>query len=223
MAPAEIGGGNAFTPLWVGSLLSLPVLDGDTIGRAFPELQMSSCTLHDIAPSPAYIADALGNVVRLDVLDSLTIERFARALAVEMGARAFVAMYPMNQKQAQRAIIPKTYSLAIDLGKKKEIIPLYSGVVTDVDHKIEGGFLKGRAQIGEVTLIYQNEYLIAKREDKVIASTPDILMLVEQGTLEPVASSTLRYGLRVHLIQMDAPPIWKTEAGLKLVGKERFL
>ena len=42
---AEIGGANAFTPLLAAAKTGLPILDADMIGRAFPELQMSSCFL----------------------------------------------------------------------------------------------------------------------------------------------------------------------------------
>lgn len=37
----EVGGGNGIEPLSVGSRLGLPVVDGDLMGRAFPELQVS--------------------------------------------------------------------------------------------------------------------------------------------------------------------------------------
>lgn len=36
----EVGGGNGIEPLVVGSRLGVPVVDGDLMGRAFPELQV---------------------------------------------------------------------------------------------------------------------------------------------------------------------------------------
>ena len=36
----EVGGGNGLEPLMVASKLGLPVVDGDLMGRAFPELQV---------------------------------------------------------------------------------------------------------------------------------------------------------------------------------------
>ncbi|MEO8396332.1 MAG: DUF917 family protein, partial [Chloroflexota bacterium] len=38
----EIGGSNALIPLVAGLQLGLPVVDGDGMGRAFPELQMDN-------------------------------------------------------------------------------------------------------------------------------------------------------------------------------------
>ena len=39
---AEVGGVNSITPLVAGALTGRPVLDADGMGRAFPELQMST-------------------------------------------------------------------------------------------------------------------------------------------------------------------------------------
>ena len=36
----EVGGGNGLEPLVVASRLGLPAVDGDLMGRAFPELQV---------------------------------------------------------------------------------------------------------------------------------------------------------------------------------------
>jgi DUF917 family protein len=38
----EVGGGNGVEPLACGARLGLPVVDGDLMGRAFPELQASA-------------------------------------------------------------------------------------------------------------------------------------------------------------------------------------
>ena len=39
---AEIGGANSIAPLVAGALTGKPVIDADAMGRAFPELQMST-------------------------------------------------------------------------------------------------------------------------------------------------------------------------------------
>src|SRR4029077_15016831 len=38
----EIGGGNGIQPLMAAAHLGLPVVDGDLMGRAYPEAQMTS-------------------------------------------------------------------------------------------------------------------------------------------------------------------------------------
>ena len=49
----EIGGGNAIQPFMAAALLGLPVVDADTMGRAFPEAQMTSFAIHDLPHVPA--------------------------------------------------------------------------------------------------------------------------------------------------------------------------
>ena len=41
---AEIGGGNGLEPLAMAARISLPVVDADYMGRAFPELQVGSAS-----------------------------------------------------------------------------------------------------------------------------------------------------------------------------------
>lgn len=60
---AEVGGGNALEPLAVGLEQGLPVVDADLMGRAFPELQMSTAAIAGVSLTPAAIADDKGNVL----------------------------------------------------------------------------------------------------------------------------------------------------------------
>jgi DUF917 family protein len=203
--------------------MGLKVLDADTIGRAYPELQMSVCTLHHISPSPAYLADALGNMVTIQAQDSHAVERIARNVTVAMGARGLVALYFMTGKVAKQVLIPGSISHAIELGKRKNFKPLVSGMIIDVDQRIEKGFLKGKVVLhGGIEILFQNEYLIAKSGGKLLAATPDIIMLLEQESGHPITSVSLKYGMRVDLITLPSPDIWKTPAGLSLVGPQQF-
>jgi hypothetical protein len=60
---AEVGGGNALEPLAVGMEQGLPVVDADLMGRAFPELQMSTAAIAGVSLTPAAVADDKGNVL----------------------------------------------------------------------------------------------------------------------------------------------------------------
>jgi DUF917 family protein len=63
---AEIGGANSMEPLIVAAQTGLPVLDGDGMGRAFPELQMSTFMIYGRRWAPATLCDAHGQLVVLD-------------------------------------------------------------------------------------------------------------------------------------------------------------
>ena len=52
IACAEVGGVNSTIPIVAAAALGLPLVDGDGMGRAFPELQMVLPTLAGVAATP---------------------------------------------------------------------------------------------------------------------------------------------------------------------------
>ena len=50
--------------------MDLPVVDGDGMGRAFPELQMDTFAIGGLSMSPMALADCHGNVVIFHHVDS---------------------------------------------------------------------------------------------------------------------------------------------------------
>ena len=96
----------------------LPVLDGDGMGRAFPEVQMSTFFIYGLDPSPGAIADDKGNVVVFKtVVDMYWLERFARHIAVDMGAGAGFATTPMLGPYVKKVAVPGTLTQALEVGR----------------------------------------------------------------------------------------------------------
>jgi DUF917 family protein len=161
-----------------------------------------------------------------------------------MGSIAAFGFFPLTAAEVERCTFPKSISKALSLGKavrearEKGTDPIEavlnlckgikigSGKIVDIDRVIDRGFLRGVVKIQnkneKMELGFKNEYLIAKRDEKIIATTPDILMLLEQQTGAPIDSTKLQYGLKVHLIALPAPALWTTPAGLQLVGPRHF-
>ena len=234
----EIGGSNGLVPIAVASRKSIPVIDGDTLGRAFPELHMSSCSLFQISCSPCFIADSLGNVHVLHAQDAHDMEKKGRAECVKMGSSAAVSLYIMTAKQAKQALITKTVSQAKVLGqlvqeKAKEGLSsehglkfCYTGMITDIESRNERGFLEGKITIegalGSIEVLFQNEYLFVRSVSGTLCSTPDIICLFEEEHFTPLCIEKLRYGMYVDVATLPSPALWKTEAGLDLVGPKAF-
>src|ERR1700722_15820 len=94
---AEIGGSNSIEPMLTAAKAGVPVVDGDGMGRAFPEVQMSTFFIYGLHPAPGAIADDKGNVVVFQkIVDMYWLERVARHIAVDMGAGAGFATPPMT-------------------------------------------------------------------------------------------------------------------------------
>lgn len=245
----EAGGLNSTIPIAVAAATKLPIVDGDGMGRAFPELQMVSMTMGGISACPMAMADEKGNSIVLNTVDNLSTEKFARVITVEMGGAGLIALYPMTGAEAKRSILRGSLSLINSIGEiihseqaanrnpaerlARDLngIRLFEGRVLDVDRRTEGGFARGTCTIdglgnysgNQIKLGFQNEFLIAQTEDDVPrAITPDLICLLDLETGQPITTEQIRYGFRVIVFGLPCDPQWRSEHGLELVGPRYF-
>ncbi len=244
----EIGGANAMQPVIAGLLAGVPTVDSDGMGRAFPELQMSAYLFGtDVAVTPLALTDTGENsVVVTRAISPKWAERMARQVAVSMGARAGLAGYVMSGAQLKHSGVHYTLSLAHQIGQEvlraqadsqdvPEVVAavlegrvLFRGKVVDVDRRMAGGFARGTVKIESfsggdtVQIEFQNEFLIARLNGEIVATTPDLICIVTDEGGEPVSTEILRYGIRVAILTVPAPRVLKTEAALKVVGPRAF-
>jgi DUF917 family protein len=248
--PGEIGGSNAMRPMIVAAQLGIPVVDGDGMGRAFPELQMDTFSIYGVAPTPGTLADPHGHEVIFDrIVDPVTLERFARAVTIQMGGAAGYAFPPMTAAQVRRTAIPGTVSLAMAIGEaviaarashRNPIdaalavaggARLFHGRVADVERRLVGGFARGALQIEgsgpdagrSARIDFQNENLIARTDDgATLAVVPDLICLVDEETAEPITTEIVRFGLRVVVLGIPAPAMLKSAEAMAVIGPAAF-
>lgn len=248
--PGEIGGSNSMRPMIVAAQTGLPVIDGDGMGRAFPELQMDTFSIYGVAPTPGTLADPRGHEVIFDrISDPVTLERYARAVTIQMGGAAGYAFPPMTAEEVRRTAIPGTVSLAIEIGRavlaaRAALVNpvdaalsvaggqrLFHGKIVDVERRLLGGFARGVLQLegsgsdaGRALRIdFQNENLIARTDDgEILAVVPDLICLVDEDSAEPITTEIVRYGLRVVVLGIPAPEMLKTPEALPVIGPEAF-
>lgn len=248
VAIGEIGGANALVPLVAGLKLDLPVIDGDGMGRAFPELQMDPFSIGGVPPAPFAVSDVHGNCVVFDRIDTpLRAEAFARQLTIEMGGSSMLVMPVMSGRQAKRHMIRGTLSLARDLGRcvlearRDNTEPagrvaaaaggrvLLRGKIIGLHRRTVEGFAQGRLKIAAfrdaedcLEIEFRNENLVARRRGRVVCSVPDLITILSLEDGEPIGTEMLRWGLRVAVIAMPAPKELKTPAALEVVGPGAF-
>ncbi len=114
---AEIGGLNALLPLVLGARCGLPIVDGDGMGRAFPQLQMITYNIFGVPASPMIMADEYSNTVLIESTQALEVERLGRNMVVAMGGSTNICLYPMHGRDAKRSMVRGTLSLALGLGR----------------------------------------------------------------------------------------------------------
>ncbi len=244
----EIGGGNALGPMITALQGGKPVVDGDGMGRAFPELDMDTFMIYGAAPAPFTLADAHGNVVIFERIGSAKqAEEFARSLTIEMGGSAGLVMPVMTGAQLKATIIRDTLSLAKRIGetvldcRARNTEPaaavaelcngkvLFSGKIIDVERRTVQGFARGKLVISafdrydyQLEIDFQNENLIARSNGEVLCAVPDLITLVTLDEGEPIGTESLRYGLRVAVLALPAPKELKTAEALAVVGPRAF-
>lgn len=249
VAAMEIGGENSMTALSIAAELDVPVVDGDGMGRAFPELQMVTFFMYGGRPWPAAVADDKGNTVVIHhVRDARSLERIARAITIEMGGSAGLAMAPMSGVECRRSIVPGTLSLTRRIGRavldaraaKRSTTEallsvtggsrLFRGKVVDVERRLAGGFVVGHLDLegfdedagARARIDFQNENLIIWKDGVAIACVPDLITLLTADEGEPVTTELVRYGIRADVVGIPCHPRLATETALQFVGPRAF-
>ncbi|MFT4040006.1 MAG: DUF917 domain-containing protein [Thermomicrobiales bacterium] len=245
---SEIGGINSVLPFAVGRELGVPVIDGDTMGRAYPEIQLVTLTLYGHSAAPVAVADEHGNVVIVDSVDNTWAEKLARPAAVEMGAIAGGFGYPVTVADLKEAAILGSVSWAERIGAAIRLAQgahtdpvqavldstggfrLFSGRIIDVARKTQKGWALGETTVSgvdayagrEMTVRFQNEHLVAIENGEIVASVPDLIAILDTERGDPITTENLRYGFRVTIIGIPCDPKWRTPEGIALGGPRHF-
>ncbi|GAB6101428.1 DUF917 domain-containing protein [Thermococcus atlanticus] len=246
--PIEAGGLNSTIPLAVGARTGIPVVDADGMGRAFPELQMTTFHLYGVPATPMALADERDNVVLLRAANNYWAEWLARTITIKFGGTAWIALYAMTGKQLKEAAIPGTLTLAQKLGEairesketKEDPVDaildvsggfrIFEGKIIDVSRRTTGGFARGEAVFegldeykGHTLKIqFQNENLVAILDGRIVASVPDLITVLDLTTGRPITTESLRYGYRGVVIGIPCSEKWRTAKGLEVAGPRYF-
>lgn len=246
---AEIGGGNALEPIITAAIAGLPVVDGDGMGRAFPEMQMTTFSIYGHPSTPAAVADERGNVVLFaHTVSEVWFERLARTAVVAMGGTAIGAEAPMTGAYVKRAAVPGTVTQAIRLGNlvleanRQRVNPipficvaergvhLIDAKIVDLKRHLRGGFSVGEVVLegidafvgSRAQIVFQNEFLCFERGGRVEVSVPDLIVILDADTGHAITTEILRYGQRVAVLGLPSHPLLRTPEALRVVGPAAF-
>ena len=248
--PIEAGGVNSMLPIAACARLGLPLVDCDGMGRAFPELQMVTFTIGGMSATPMALTDEKGNSVILETITNKWTEELARAVTMSCGGSVSVSLYPMTGAQMKAYSVKNIVTRSQKLGEAirtvkncaDDVTPeehflqfsegykLFKGKIADVLRETRGAFNFGKVMlegIGECKghqayVEFQNENLTATVDGEILATTPDLICLVDTETFTPVTTDALKYGKRVLVIGLKCFEMWRTPAGIDLVGPRYF-
>jgi DUF917 family protein len=222
------------------------VIDADAMGRAYPEAQMTTFAVGDLAPAPLTSVDPRGNEVVVTRAASWKwMERTSRKVCTEFGSVASTCKAPRRGHEVKRWGIPGTTSKAIRLGEavmaanRRHDDPieailqaergkrLFAGKVVEVERRTTEGFLRGSTVIQgdgnvQIRINFQNEWVVVWRDGTALASTPELICVLDSDSGEAIGTEMVRYGQRVTVVVLPSPEIFLTPRGLDHVGPRAF-
>lgn len=132
-----------------------------------------------------------------------------------------------NRGQAEGLLAPLQAIFASSIYGQCHMI--YQGKVTDKATRIIGGYDIGEATIepfdniaAPLKVSIKNEYLLVSQGDRVIATVPDLIVIVDYETGTPINAERLRYGHRVAVFAVGCPAFYRTAEALKVVAPRCF-
>jgi hypothetical protein len=245
---SELGGGNTAAALHVASQLSIPLIDGDLLGRAGPELHQSTAHIFDASMAPSAVVSETGNSVFIEGYAHIDdYEALARYVAILSGGHAAVIDTPLTKTKALQLVIKGTISKSIAIGRavrdanRDGTDPveasrrtsggwlIFRGAVEKYEWKNERGFLFGEVSLNgrekwngrKLCSWIKNEHILAKLDDEPIVMPPDLIIFLDKNGFG-ITNDKLKPGLEVSVIAAKAPDVWRTAKGLAFFGPKHF-
>lgn len=229
LVPFELGGGNTPVILSAGARLGIPMIDGDALGRAAPETQMTSFIGHGVKLTPMPLVGSQGTVVIVKESDDIFFpDEVGRFFVSTKRGLIANSHYPMSGADLKRTVIPNTITKAIELGRFVASLsgepedrltnlseylagfPLLWGKVTVINGENRGGFYFAHVRIKgldgfkghTVDLTIKNEVMCARLDSQLAVIFPDLVLLMDSYTNEGIMTPELKEGKELFVIAL---------------------
>jgi hypothetical protein len=246
----EVGGLNGVMALAVGADLGMSTVDADLSGRGLPRLDQLSVAAVGRGLAPAALAEPSGQVLVLADGSAADVERAARSFVASAGGWAVLALAPIPAGELAGCALPGTVTAALELGRRAlsvgpepdalALAAATGGRILALGRAVEvsrragpaaygrTGFGRGSATVVDhashalLRLEMENEYLLALRDGVVLATTPDVLAVLDRRTGVPVPCDAVRRGMEVAVLQLPAPRFWLDPGLLPVVRPSAY-
>lgn len=249
--PSETGGGNGVMPMFLNAAEGKPSVDGDTCGRAKPEIGISLTHVAGIPMAPIAMVTPFDEVVIVkSAIDDYRGEDITRHVAVASGGGVTAARSSGTVKQFKNGIAPKQVSRCIKIGaairkaresggdpreafvKASGAVKLFEGKVSAYEAEGRGGFNWGNWYISgknefkgqKLRVWYKNENLLSWLDEKPYVRSPDLICIVDSKTCEGLSNfmGTQHEGKDITVYGAKAIDRWRTPKGIDVFGPRHF-
>ncbi|GAA3034350.1 DUF917 domain-containing protein [Actinokineospora globicatena] len=239
VAGYEGAGANAFAGILVAAETGTPLLDVSGMGRALPRLDQTTYTAAGLSMSPFALIDTSGTLVRIDTDTPSEAERLLRANTALLGGWAGFAGYRLPIARVRQHGVAGTLRAATDLGTALLEVDSTAKSVTGARHLASGRVIEVEWRHGSsfgagsltlrtaddqrvLRIEMQSEFLVVIDDGIPVATTPDIICLLDQRSLRPIQAERVSVGSEVHVLTLGAPARWLEEDALPLVDPRAF-
>ena len=248
--PTEIGGGNTAACLAIAGKLGIPMVDGDLMGRAGPELHQSTMQIFHQSMAPSAIVSETGNRILIESYAKIDdYEAIARYASVVAGGHVAVVDSPLTKRTARDCVIQGTISNCIQIGRTRRMAVekgddpvtallgelangrlLLKGKVVKYSWRDEKGFLFGEATVSgegewkgkKFRSWIMNEHIMGWIDESPSVMPPDLIMFLESSNGSGITNDRLKDGMEVSVVGASAPEVWRKPSGLAVFGPRHF-
>lgn len=245
----ELGGSNTPGAVAAASRLGIPAVDGDYTGRAIPEIPQTTPYLNDLPLWPISSVDKYGNLAVIKESTGYEMaERIGKFIAAASFGLAGQAGFLFKGSDMKRVVIPGTLTKCLKIGRSiresreagrdpvKEIIKeldgwlLFEGEVSKKEWEDKEGYYWGTHTItglddfkeAEFKIWFKNENHVSWLNRKPYVTSPDMLIVVNRETGEPLANFDIAEGQHVAVIGLRAVEQFRSPKGIDILGPRHF-
>lgn len=247
--PIELAGANTSAAIAAAGALGKKVLNGDYTGRAIPEIQQTTPYLNGKLITPISSVDEWGNICFIKEATNYRVaERIGKLISSGAYGLAGQAGFLLSGKETKEVIIPNTLEESYTLGKLiresneqgKDPIQetvralggweIFTGEITSKDDEDRIGYywgtytIKGQDEYRghNANVWFKNENHMCWIDDAPAVTSPDIIVLVDSKTGEPVPNPLSEPGQVVTILAFQSRPQFKTQKGIDILGPRYF-
>lgn len=245
--PFEMAGVNALMPLAAAALLGLPCVDADFAGRGIPSFDLTVLQHSDGSAQEHVLIDALGRSVVVSAARGLSPEGLLRPITELMGSLSAYSTRPFEAKVLAAKSLPGTLSRCLEIGRAFARLAgadeatadsilrglgacrIAEGSVMERLSDVDGfgqraSVVLGSAEeLGALTRIeLRNEFDVVTRDGLVLATIPDLIVLLDRDTWTPLSVDEVVPGRDVRVVALAAHARWRTEEGIRVAGPRAF-
>jgi uncharacterized protein len=243
----ETGPGSYLGVIYEAAKAGLSTVDGDTVGRAVPEMTMSKLYLRNEKVLAAASTSHFGDVIILKRVASFRrMEDIVRSLASAAGGG--VGLVSAFEGAAVRSgTIRHSITRCIELGavvrasSETELVSsilkktggriLFTGKLAEVESKPELGYLFGTYTLtgtgdfarSDFKIWFKNENHVAWKDGKPVATSPDTISILDPEKRQGLWNwDEIPKDKELIVLGIPADRIWKTRKGLQVLGPGAF-